>query len=98
MNFDLTEFKFGTLYIDGILKIDTSNAVTTIKANNIWVRGGSLVNGENIDYPPNNKLNIELYGNRYSPPIVIDDVSRTGTKSFAVTGTVNLFGIVPKNT
>jgi len=95
MVLDVADFTFGTLVIDGTLKIDDSIAHTTIKANNIWVRGGKLVAGI-PEFPYNKKLDIELYGNRYNNPIVIDDVSRTGTKSLAVTGKLHLFGQYPE--
>lgn len=42
---NVAEFTFGTLIIDGTLKIDESIPHTTIKANNIWIRGGKLVAG-----------------------------------------------------
>jgi hypothetical protein len=43
--FDVSEFTFGTLIIDGTLKIDDSIAHTKIKATNIWIRGGKLSAG-----------------------------------------------------
>lgn len=46
MVFNVAEFTFGTLYIDGTLKIDPNIPVTTIKANNIWIRSGKLLAGE----------------------------------------------------
>jgi hypothetical protein len=36
---DVADFTFGTLIIDGTLKIDKSIDETTIRATNIWVRG-----------------------------------------------------------
>lgn len=43
-------------------------------------------------------MDITLYGNRYGPAIVIDDKSRTGTKSLAVTGRLEFYGPIPKVT
>ncbi len=45
MLFNVREFTFGTLYLDGILKFDPMMAETTIRATNIWARSGGLVAG-----------------------------------------------------
>lgn len=45
MIFDVPNFVFGTLTIDGTLRIDESIAHVKITANNIWIRGGKLVAG-----------------------------------------------------
>lgn len=45
MTFDVEEFTFGTLIIDGTLRISENFDKTHIKANNIWVRAGTLVAG-----------------------------------------------------
>lgn len=85
--FNTASFTFGTLIIDGTLRIDDSIAHTTIRANNIWIRGGRLVAGqEDVTLRYTQKLDIILTGNKNSQPLIIDDLSRTGTKSFAVTG------------
>jgi hypothetical protein len=42
---DVSSFTFGTLIIDGTLKIDDGIPLTKITANNIWIRGGKLVAG-----------------------------------------------------
>lgn len=45
MVFNTPEFTFGTLQIDGTLRIDESIPATKIIANNIWIRAGKLVAG-----------------------------------------------------
>ncbi len=87
MKFDLPSFTFGTLVIDGILQIDSSLELTHIKANNIWVRTGTLMAGTEA-IPFESKLIIELIGTRTSPNLIIDELSSTGTKSIAVTGKI----------
>lgn len=91
MKFNAKEFEFGTLTVDGNLIIDESVKNSKITANNIWVRSGKIVAGSE-DKPFNKNLDIILKGNRYSPSLFIDDKSKTGTKSLAVTGRLELFG------
>lgn len=94
---NVAEVRFGTLIIDGILKIDDSLPETTIYADNIWVRGGKLMAGtKTVRYEQ--QLNIILTGGRFGAPIVIDDISDTGTKTLAVTGKLDLYGLVPATT
>lgn len=77
------------MIIDGTLRITEEHDDIHIKANNIWVRGGRLLAGEeNNNKRFKKNLTIELVGNKNSEPLVIDDISRTGTKSFAVTSEV----------
>lgn len=83
--FNVAEFEFGTLYIDGILKIDASLPSVKIKANNIWVRGGKIVVGEE-GTPYTNNLEFEMIGGDSSPALVIDDLAKSGNKAFVVTG------------
>lgn len=45
MLLDTPTVTFGTLIIDGALKIDPSLAEVVINATNIWVRGGKLIAG-----------------------------------------------------
>lgn len=97
VSFNVASFEFGTLIIDGTLRISEEFENVHIKATNIWVRGGKLVAGEeNINKRYSKNLTIELTGNKESIPLVIDDLSRTGTKSIAVTGKFELYGIYPE--
>lgn len=87
MTYNLAEFSFGTIYIDGILKIDETMPEVKIRANNIWVRGGKIaVGGPEEARRYRNKFTIELTGDSESPNLLIDEFSNTGTKSIAVTG------------
>lgn len=51
MLLNVASFTFNNLIIDGTLRIDPSFPKTTIKATNIWIRGGKLVAG----YPEDTK-------------------------------------------
>jgi len=96
MIYNTAEFTFNTLIVDGTLRIDPSIPESKIIANNIWVRGGKIVAGgpETLNtYTKNFK--IELTGNKNSPPLIIDELSKTGTKSLAITGKLELYGVVP---
>jgi hypothetical protein len=94
MVFDEPSFEFGTLIIDGTLKFDPSIEEITIRARNIWVRGGRFIAGT-AEYPFPGKINIILYGTRMGKPLYIDDISRTGTKTMSVTGTVEFYAKHP---
>jgi pectate lyase len=64
MTFDLESFEFGTLVIDGTLRIDGNYDEITITANNIWVRAGSLFVGTKDNDYARGKINIILKGTR----------------------------------
>jgi hypothetical protein len=49
MIFNTATMTFGTLIIDGTLRISDNIPETHIIANNIWVRGGKLVAGNSGD-------------------------------------------------
>lgn len=83
-----------SLTIDGTLRFDTNQPKITIYADSIWVRAGSIVAGS-ADDPYLNKIEIVLTGNRNSKPVIIDDISATGTKSLAVIGQLALYGVFP---
>lgn len=68
VKFNVDNFEFNNLYIDGTLRIDDTIPETTITATNIWITGGKLVAG-NEGGKLNafkNKLNIVLKGTRES--------------------------------
>lgn len=48
MVFNVPEFEFGTLIVDGTLLIDDNIDYTKIRANNIWVRAGKIVAGSEV--------------------------------------------------
>lgn len=97
MTFNAEEFQFGTIYIDGTLKIDESKPNIKLKANNIWVRGGGKITiGSEQEYKRYmNNFELILTGTSNSPNLIIDDLAKTGTKSLAVTGTVEMYGKHP---
>ena len=72
VQFNLDYFKFGTLTIDGIFKIDPNLPTVTIKANNIFIRSGEFIAGTEA-LPYTNKLTIQLYGTRNSGKYVFLD-------------------------
>lgn len=88
MRFDVGEFEFGTLIIDGILIIEGD---THIKAKNIWIRSGELRAGS-ADIEFENNLTIELIGDVNGEYIYIDESSDSRTKSISVTGKLQLYG------
>lgn len=99
MMFNTAEFRFNNLYIDGVLRIDPGQENSKIIATNIWIRGGKLAAGYEEETKRFDKsFIIELVGDTSSENLMIDDISRTGTKSIAVTGRLELFGIIPKTT
>lgn len=61
MILNVPSFTFGTLYIDGNLKLDPSQSEINITATNIWVRGGKLSVGELSEKHTKN-VNIKLTG------------------------------------
>ena len=95
MRFDLQEYTFGELVIDGIFKIDSPFPEVTIRANNIWVRGGEFKIGTK-EQPYTGKVNIILTGIKTSRSLLIDDISDIGTKSIAVTGLMEFYGTPPQ--
>lgn len=68
-----------------------------IKANNIWLRGGKITVGSEKS-PYKGKFEIELIGGNNSPSLLVDDLAKSGTKAFVVTGQLELFGKVPSTT
>lgn len=72
------------------------NPAVTLTAANIWVRSGSLFVGT-PDQPFTNSLTIVLKGNRTSQQLLIDDFADTGSKAFAVTGRVEIYGAQVEN-
>jgi hypothetical protein len=96
MVFNTESFRFNTLIIDGTLRIDDSIEHTTIYANNIWIRGGKIVAGkEDVISRFTKKLDIILTGNKNSSPLIVDELSKPGTKSMVVTGKLELYGVYP---
>lgn len=77
--------------------IDEGIDHSKLTANNIWVRSGKIVAGTE-EFAFGQKFDIILTGNSHTPALIIDDVSRTGTKSLAVTGRLELYGPIPEVT
>jgi len=84
-----------SLTVDGTLRFDSNIPKITIYADSIWIRAGAILAGTS-DSPYTGKIEIVLTGNRNSNPIIIDDVSATGTKSLAVIGQLALYGVYPE--
>ena len=88
--------RFGTLIIDGILKMDPTIDIS-IEANNIWIRSGELVAGdESTPFPK--KLTITLYGTKDDNYVFINDLAGARTKSISVTGKLKLYSDIPATT
>jgi hypothetical protein len=91
MTYDLESFEFGTLTIDGLVRIEGPFQTINLTAVNIWIRAGSLIVGTK-DVPYNlSKINIILKGTRNSTNLLIDDLSDSGTKTLAVTGRMEIY-------
>lgn len=89
MDIDPAPIEF--LIIDGDVIIQDVDR--NITCNSIWIRAGSLSAG-NASVPFQNKLTIQINGNKNDPGYVFDD-SLVGGKIFVVTGKLNLYGISP---
>jgi hypothetical protein len=91
MTYDLESFEFGTLTIDGLVRIEGPYDTINLIAVNIWVRAGSLMVGTKDNDYTSGKINIILKGNRNSTNLLIDDISDSGTKTLAVTGRMEIY-------
>lgn len=67
LSFNLEEWEFGTLIIDGTFRVEEGFDNVHIKATNIWVRGGKFIAGNpGVGREYSKNLKIELVGNESS--------------------------------
>lgn len=96
MYLDVDTANLGTLIIDGFMSCKSTSKLQ-LRAERIWVRNGYLTAG-NATNPYPYPLEIILIGGKSSSDLVIDSFINSGNKILAVTGKLDLYGLIPSKT
>ena len=95
MILDVHTANLAKLEINGILEVldptSGGSASVSINAYNIWINGGLLKCGDQFT-PYSGNFAINLLGDETNPYLVMDATADSGSKVFAVTGNLSLYG------